>query len=114
MSSAARAPVERRATAPSGPSARSGADAPAPWHALPGEAVLARLESAANGLSEREAAERLARLGPQREQLEAELSQAGAQTELWADQAGTLRLRVAGAERAERGRQGEEEGSGVR
>ena len=41
-----------------------GAAPPTPWHALPGEAVLAELGSSAHGLSEREAAARLARWGP--------------------------------------------------
>lgn len=46
---------------------------------------------------EREAAERLARLVPQGEQIEAELAQVGAQTDLWADQADALRARLEGA-----------------
>ena len=61
-----RGEIERAA----GASPRTGADAsggaPEPWHALAAEAVLARLESSGNGLSEGEAAERLARWGPNR------------------------------------------------
>ena len=37
-----------------------------PWHALPVDAVLERLGASANGLSEDEAARRLARVGPNR------------------------------------------------
>jgi len=54
----------------------------------------------------READDRLARLHPQVEQVEAELVRVGAQTDLWADQSVELRHRVeAAAETAERARE---------
>ncbi|HYR08383.1 MAG TPA: HAD-IC family P-type ATPase [Longimicrobium sp.] len=56
---AAAAPVRARAATPSAP-----VEGVVAWHALAAEDALARLESAPGGLSEAEAARRLARWGP--------------------------------------------------
>ncbi|HEX2091602.1 MAG TPA: AAA family ATPase, partial [Longimicrobiaceae bacterium] len=64
------------------------------------EIAAAEGERGAAERREREAAERAARLGPQAEQLAAELTGLGAQTELWSGQVDGLRLRLESAAEA--------------
>ncbi|HEU4455705.1 MAG TPA: HAD-IC family P-type ATPase [Longimicrobium sp.] len=61
----ASAAVPSAAPLPTGADESGGASA-TPWHALPAADALLRLDSSAGGLSEREAAGRLARWGPNR------------------------------------------------
>ena len=61
----ASAAVPSAAPLPTGADDSGGAPA-TPWHALPAADALLRLDSSAGGLSESEAAGRLARWGPNR------------------------------------------------